>query len=117
MILLVDDNKISREALAQLLRLNGHGVTEAADAREGLDILDSIHCDLIITDFVMPNFTGVQFIHQVRQKWPHTAIILMSGYLSPEVGKLVSSGVGFVPKPIEMPSLLQTIERLVAQRK
>jgi CheY-like chemotaxis protein len=117
MILLVDDNRVSREALAQLLRLNGHGVTEAADAREGMDILDNIHCDLIITDFVMPNITGVQFIHQVRQKWPHTPILLMSGYLSPEVGVLVSRGVGFLPKPIEMPSLLQTIERLLLQQK
>lgn len=116
MILLVDDNNVSREAFANLLRLHGHEVMEAAAASDGLDILGSIHVDLVITDFVMPDISGFQLIGQVRQKWPRTPILLISGYLSPEVGEIVSDGVEFIPKPVELSVLLEAIERLVPKQ-
>jgi CheY-like chemotaxis protein len=113
MILLVDDNNVSRQAFAKILRLHGHEVMEAANAAEGLDILDDIRFDLVITDFVMPDISGFQLIAHIRQKWPHTPILLMSGYLTPEVGDIISGGVDFIPKPVDVPVLLEAIERLV----
>jgi two-component system, response regulator FlrC len=113
MILLVEDNKISREAFAKILRLHGHQVTEANNATQGLDILGDIRCDLVITDFVMPDMSGFQLIAQIREKWPHTPILLMSGYLTPEIGDIISDGIDFIPKPVEVPVLLEAIERLV----
>ena len=116
MILLVDDNNVSRGAFAKILRLHGHAVMEAADGSEGLDILGDLHCDLVITDFVMPNISGFQLIAQIRQKWPRTPILLMSGYLTPEVAEIISDGVEFIPKPVEVPVLLEAIERLVPKQ-
>lgn len=113
MILLVDDNNVSRQAFAKILRLHGHEVMEAATAAEGLGILGDIRFDLVITDFVMPDISGFQLIAQIRQKWPHTPILLMSGYLTPEVGDIISDGVDFIPKPVDVPVLLEAIERLV----
>ena len=113
MILLVDDNKVSREAFANILRLHGHDVMEAVDGSEGLDILSNLHFDLVITDFVMPNMNGLQLIAKVRQKWPRTPILLISGYLTPEVGEIVSDGLEFISKPVEVPALLEAIQRLV----
>jgi DNA-binding NtrC family response regulator len=112
MILLVEDSKVSREAYAKILRLHGHEVVEAANATEALDILSSHSCNLVITDFVMPDMSGFQLIAQIRQRWPGMPMLLQSGYLSPEVKDLVSDGVEFIPKPIDMPLLLDTIERL-----
>ena len=117
MILLVDDNHISREAFAKILRFHGHQVTEANNAGEGLDILRDIRCDLVITDFVMPGISGFQLIAQIRQQWPHTPILLMSGYLTPEVGDIISEGVDFIPKPVEVPALLEAIERLLPKQR
>jgi CheY-like chemotaxis protein len=116
MILLVDDNSTSRKLFAELLRLHGHEIVEAVDATEGLDILGNNHVDLIITDFVMPNTSGFQLIAQVRQKWPRMPILLVSGYLTPEVGEIVSDGVEFIPKPVQMPALLEAIQRLVPKQ-
>jgi CheY-like chemotaxis protein len=117
MILLVEDSKVSREACAKLLRLHGHEVVEAANAAEGLDNLHKLSFDLVITDFVMPNISGFQLIAQIREKWPRTPILLMSGYLTPEVGKIVSDGVEFIAKPVDVPVLLQAIERLVPKSR
>ena len=116
MLLLIDDNNISRDAFAKILRLHGYQVMEAADASQGLDLLGNVHVDLIITDFVMPNISGFQLIAQVRQKWPDTPILLVSGYLTPEVGKIISDGVEFIPKPVELPVLLEAIERLAPKQ-
>jgi CheY-like chemotaxis protein len=111
-ILLVDDHKVGREALAKILRLYGHEVVEAADGAEGLSILNRIPFDLIITDFVMPEVSGVQFIDQVRKKWPDTQIVMMSGYLTPEVGQMLTGDLTFLPKPVDVPILLEAIKRI-----
>ena len=113
MILLVDDNRIGREALAKILKLHGHDVIEAADANHGLGILNDNHVDLIITDFVMPQMSGFQFINEVRKNWPDARILMTSGYLTPELGKILSGNLGFVPKPIDVAVLLETIDRIV----
>jgi DNA-binding NtrC family response regulator len=117
MILLVDDNRVGREAFAKILRLNGHDVIEAADAAEALEILNKVPIDLLITDFVMPGLSGVQLIEQIRSQWPRTRMLMMSGYLTSEVGPMVSDGVDFIPKPVDVPLLLSTINRIIPQRQ
>ena len=115
MILLVDDNRVGREAFAKILRLNGYEVMEAADAAEALETLSKIPIDLMITDFVMPGLSGVQLIEQIRSQWPRTRVLMMSGYLTSEVGSIVSDGVDFIPKPVDVPLLLSTINRIIPQ--
>ena len=113
MILLVDDNKVSREAFGKILRLYGHEVLEASDATDALDILTKENVELIITDFVMPEINGVQLVERIRKDRPKTPILMMSGYLTSEVAPMVSKDVEFIPKPVDVPLLLQTISRMV----
>ena len=113
MILLVDDNKVSREAFGKILRLYGHEVLEASDATDALDILTRENVELIITDFVMPEINGVQLVERIRKDRPKTPILMMSGYLTSEVAPMVSKDVEFIPKPVDVPLLLQTISRMV----
>ena len=117
MILFVDDNAGSRQAFAKIIRLHGHEVMEAANATEALKILESFHLALVITDFVMPDVSGFQLIAHIRQKWPDMPILLMSGYLSPEIAEIISgwSGVEFIPKPLDAPAFLATVERLACK--
>jgi len=67
---------------------------EAANATEALKILDSFQLGLVITDFVMPNVSGFQLIAHIRQKWPDMPVLLMSGYLSPEIAEIISGWSG-----------------------
>ena len=117
MILFVDDNAGSRQSFAKIIRLHGHEVMEAANATEALRILDSFQLELVITDFVMPNMNGFQLTAHIRQKWPHMPILLMSGYLSPEIAEIISgwSGVEFIPKPIDTPTLIAAVDRLASK--
>ena len=58
MILLVEDEAITRSAFADALRMEGEEVIQAADGIQALSLLDKSHVDLVITDLVIPNSTA-----------------------------------------------------------
>jgi two-component system OmpR family response regulator len=70
MILLVEDEAITRNAFADALRMEGHQVVQAADGVQALSIFDKCHVDLVITDLVMPRLNGFELIDQIRSKRP-----------------------------------------------
>lgn len=55
-------------------------VYRAKLAMEALDIINSHHIDLVITDIRMPEMDGVQLAQVIREKWPYTKIIFLTGY-------------------------------------
>jgi CheY-like chemotaxis protein len=122
MILLVEDEPASRYALARVLRGHGYDVTEAADGNEALTLIQELlfrklSIDLVITDLRMPNETGLVLAAHVRVKWPRIPILLMSGYLSEDAGKLVSEGLAeFISKPVDQPALVAAVQRLLQGR-
>jgi CheY-like chemotaxis protein len=78
-ILLVEDEAISRYALAQILRSRGQEVMEAKDGIEALALLDEHTFDLIITDLVMPGLDGFGLVFRIREKWPRCRSFLSRG--------------------------------------
>lgn len=114
MILLVEDEALARRAFAQILRFEGHEVMEAADGVEALILLEKYHFDLVITDLVMPNINGLSLIARIQVRWPKTAILLTSAYLTPEAAQVVLDGKPeFIHKPIDPPLLIETVQRLL----
>ncbi len=116
MILLVEDEERAREVFAKILKNAGYGVMEAADGLQALSLLEKLHCDLVISDILMPNLNGYALVSRIRAKWPNMPIILMSGYLSPDAAKAMLNGsVDFIPKPIDPKTLIETIQRRMPQ--
>ena len=114
MILLVEDEIITRNAFADALQREGHDVLQAADGVQALSLLDKCHVDLIITDLVMPKLNGFELIGQIRSKWPHVPILLISAYLSQEGGRIISGETAeFMHKPIDPPDLIAAVQRLL----
>jgi two-component system, OmpR family, response regulator len=114
MILLVEDEAITRNALADTLRREGHEVIEAADGNKALALLQKSRFHLVITDVLIPNQSGFVLVARIRVTWPHMPILLISGQLSPEVGKLISKGdTQFIQKPIDPVELVAIVKRLL----
>jgi diguanylate cyclase (GGDEF)-like protein/PAS domain S-box-containing protein len=65
-ILIVDDHVLNREFLRTLLGYGGYRLLEAADGIEGLEVVRRERPDLIISDIMMPNMDGYQFVTQLR---------------------------------------------------
>lgn len=87
-ILLIEDDDLLRSTVQQLLELDGHRVTDAANGEQGLNLLGAGGgVDLVITDILMPGIDGTQVITELRRRQPDLPVIAISGgrrVLSPE---------------------------------
>lgn len=79
-LLLVDDEENITSALVRLLRRDGYRILRASSAAEGLDLLAQNAVGVIISDQRMPGMTGVEFLGKVRELYPDTVRIVLSGY-------------------------------------
>lgn len=78
-ILLIDDDKLLRGTLREMLVELGCQVTEAEDGHDGLSKLERSNPDLIITDILMPNKEGIETIVELKQMRPDLPVVAISG--------------------------------------
>lgn len=78
-ILVIDDDEFFREVLVHMLHRDGHQVTEAQDGLKALALLAHLRPDVIMTDILMPNMDGVEFITALSRQSNDTPVIAMSG--------------------------------------
>ncbi len=78
-ILIVDDVASIRAVVELALQRVGYRVISQPDGLAAITALKAEPVDLIITDVLMPKMDGVEFIQHVRQTWPGTPIVAMSG--------------------------------------
>jgi len=119
-ILLVDDEDLLREGLREILELRSFNVLEAAngaDALEQFALADKI--DLVISDVVMPEMDGVDFIDHLRKSFPDVPILTMSGgsrIVSARYGldsALLSGANDTITKPFTSKQLLAKVDELL----
>lgn len=77
-ILIIDDDKLMRLALARILVAAGYNVVQASDGDEGLQCYRTQDFDLVITDLIMPDKEGIQIIRELRKEDSKIRIIAMS---------------------------------------
>lgn len=66
-VLIADDDKLTREGLATMLRSGGHSVAEAEDGQQALEMITERKPDLLITDIHMPNLDGLELVRRIRE--------------------------------------------------
>jgi CheY-like chemotaxis protein len=102
-ILLVEDDALVRQTMADALRGRGYTVTEAADAAEALRLLDApAHAPfaLLFTDVVMPGgLTGVDLALQARRRLATLPVLFATGYSSAAVLDAWPEPADVLPKP------------------
>ena len=79
-LLLVDDEENILRALSRALRRDGYRILTATSAREGLELLAENDVQVIISDQRMPETSGTEFLSQVKQMYPETLRMVLSGY-------------------------------------
>ena len=81
-LLIVDDEKASRDVLEQLLSRKGRRVRTARDGLEAKTLLKDAPSDLILTDLNMPGMDGMALLRHVRTQLPQALIIMVTGFAS-----------------------------------
>ncbi len=78
-ILVVDDESSITDLVYSILTEKGYEVTMAKDGKEGLKVFESVKPDLVITDIVMPDMEGIEFMRSLVKMRKGLPIIVMSG--------------------------------------
>ncbi|MHB1318414.1 MAG: diguanylate cyclase [Anaerolineae bacterium] len=79
-ILIVDDAAEVRGLLGRLCRREGYETTEAASGEEALSFLEARSYQVAVVDLVMPGMGGEELLRQIRQNYPDTDVIILTGY-------------------------------------
>ena len=114
-ILVIDDRRENRAVVMGMLAPLGFKLTEADDGQTGLDVALQMRPDLIITDVMMSQMTGLEMTRRLRQlpDFAHTPIIASPASLSQvDLQEAMDAGCNsFFPKPIEFTGLLSELQR------
>ena len=115
-ILVIDDEVRSQESLRRTLE-EDFTVRTASSAKEGREIMERETVQVVLCDQRMPEMTGVEFLKEVRERWPDTVRIIISGYTETQdiIAGVNEAGIyQYVMKPWHPESLLLTV-RAAAQ--
>lgn len=118
-ILVVEDDKNLQKLMIAVLKQQGYHVLSARDGTEALNILDSFHIDLIISDIMMPNMDGYTLTEALR-KANYTLPILMvtakETFEDKKKGFLVGTD-DYMVKPIDMDEMVLRVSALLRRSR
>jgi two-component system cell cycle response regulator CpdR len=113
-VLVFEDDRSNRDLISKVLRQDGYQILEACDGAIALEMLQTLRCDLVITDFLMPKLNGIKFVEQLLSLQPRIPIILITGYLSAlSSTPIVDKVAEVLAKPFDLNVLRSTVRRLL----
>jgi signal transduction histidine kinase len=114
-ILAVDDEQDILPLLDYCLKSDTVAVTTANRARHALDLLENTKFDVILTDVMMPEMDGLQFLQEIRNRCNDTPVILMSGHaqLDMALTAIKNGAFDLVHKPFDFDLLRKCVSRAI----
>jgi len=118
-ILIADDEPLFRMTTSQLLRKAGYDCVEVPDGVAALERLHRERFDLILSDLNMPGNFKLELLHEGRNRWPTTPMIVITGVPSlPTAIESVRLGIAdYLLKPVKYDDLLSSVRRVLAHAR
>ncbi len=125
LILVVDDEPLILNLVREILKSEGYQVETAANGKEALQALQAHPFDLVLTDMMMPDMTGMELVQHLRLHHPGTLAIVFTGYANYQdaVEAVKLGAFDYLPKPVQPEILRHAIgqaleyQRLVRAQK
>ncbi|MDQ1355420.1 MAG: two-component system, cell cycle sensor histidine kinase and response regulator CckA, partial [Acidobacteriota bacterium] len=116
-ILVVEDEQTVRGLAVQMLKQYGYNVLESANGSEALELCRKRRkpVDLVLTDVVMPNMSGPEFVQQLRLMWNNVKVLYMSGYTeNTSINQCIQeSGAEYIGKPFKPQALIAMVRSML----
>jgi DNA-binding NtrC family response regulator len=118
-ILVVDDDELIRSYLDQVLTHDGHLVWAAESGEAALAQVAAQEFDLALLDLKMDGIGGMEVLAALRQQWPDTIVILLTGHPTLETvfEALRQGAYDYMFKPCRIPELRESVCKGLAQRR
>lgn len=118
-VVIVDDSDFYRGIIRKMLAEEGVNIVgEAASAEAALVVINDSKPDVVITDIVMPEISGIELTEKINQNYPDISVIVISS-LSQEHIVLEAIGAGasdFIAKPVQKQQLMDSLEKINSNR-
>ncbi|MBV4490554.1 sigma-54-dependent transcriptional regulator [Pseudomonas oryzicola] len=117
-VLLVEDDRVLRQALGDTLEIGGFAYQAVGSAEEALGAVQEEPFSLVISDVNMPGMDGHQLLAELRRQQPQLPVLLMTAHAAVEraVEAMRQGAVDYLVKPFEPKALLSLVERHAAGR-
>jgi DNA-binding response OmpR family regulator len=118
-VLVVEDDRALRRGLAMNFELRGFRVLTAADGDEGIKLAFDAGPDLIVLDIMLPGFSGLEILSELREKGRDVPILILSARGSTD-SKIEGLGLGaddYLAKPFALSELFARVDALLRRRR
>ena len=112
-ILVIDDDPAILDVIAEILKTNDYVVVTAPNGKSGITKLEGDSFDLVLTDLIMPDISGMDILSYVTENLPKTLCIILTGYgtISSSVEAMKKGAFDYISKPITSNELLLVVEK------
>jgi CheY-like chemotaxis protein len=115
-VLVVEDDPWIRSLMADLLAGEGYSVVQASDGKAGLDMAAVNDPDVILLDLAMPELSGLDVLHELKNSKPDVPVLVVSAYAMLMMGSDARRADGVIQKPFDLADLLLQVEQAAAKR-
>lgn len=112
-VLVVDDEQIVLDSVRKHLRKENYDLYSALSARAGLGTMDEVRIDIVLTDLMMPDIDGLEFMKMVSERDPRIPVIMITGYATINTA-LQATQLGafdYIAKPFAKTELQSVVRR------
>jgi DNA-binding NtrC family response regulator len=118
-ILVIDDEAIVRTSCSRTLSPEGYEVKLSQNGADAMKMLEEESFDLVLTDLKMPDIDGIEVLKMIKQRWPQTEVIVVTGYQTVDTAvKAIKLGAfDYLEKPFTPDSLVAAVNNAIANKK
>ena len=117
-MLVIDDEKIVLESCRRIFAQEGFDVVTTDDPQEGLGLISGSPFDVVLCDWKMPGFDGMDVVAEIDQRSPDSVVVMISGY--PTVGRATEAmkrgAMDYVAKPFTPEEIAGVVKRAVRRK-
>lgn len=117
--LVVDDEPRLRQVLLHLMRNDGFRCFEACNGVEALEVLERQPIPLVMSDMRMPRMDGIELLKKIRQRWPDTAVLIITAVSEVEtaVSCLSIGAMDYLTKPFHLEEVRARVQQALEKRR
>jgi DNA-binding NtrC family response regulator len=117
-ILIIDDEEAQRNVLKGYLEKKGFKLFSAASGTEGVKVVNNNVVDIILSDFKMPDITGLEVLEQVKKINPEISFVILTAYGTIEnaVKAMRLGAFDYISKPVDLDELDLLLDRIIENK-
>jgi formate/nitrite transporter len=117
-MLIIDDEEIVLKSCRKIFEAEGFEVVTTANPQEGLKLVSDKTFDVILVDWMMPGFDGMDVVEEIDKRSPSSTVIMISGY--PAVGRATEAmkrgAMDYVAKPFRPEEIIEVVKKAVRRK-